>query len=105
MPRRTDTKQRMVESTGRLFRRHGFHGTGLQQVLTDSDAPRGSLYFHFPGGKQQLTEEAVRHEAARISRRLRRTLAEEPAPGPMVAGMFEAYAGWVERTEFAEGCP
>jgi TetR/AcrR family transcriptional repressor of lmrAB and yxaGH operons len=95
----------MIKSTARLFRRRGFHGTGLQEVLADSGAPRGSLYFHFPAGKQQLTEEAVRYEAAGIARRLRRMLDEKPLPADAVGLMFDSYAEWLERTEFAEGCP
>ena len=83
----------------------GFHGTGLQQVLEASGAPRGSLYFHFPAGKQQLTEEAVRYEAASIGRRLRRMLDEKPSAAEAVALMFDSYAEWLERTEFSEGCP
>ena len=105
MPRTSDARQRMIKTTARLFRRQGFHGTGLQQVLADSGAPRGSLYFHFPDGKQQLTEEAVRYEAAGIGRRLRRMLDEKPLQADAVRLMFDSYADWLERTEFAEGCP
>jgi TetR/AcrR family transcriptional repressor of lmrAB and yxaGH operons len=105
MARQTDARERMIKTTARLFRRQGFHGTGLQQVLVDSGAPRGSLYFHFPDGKQQLTQEAVRYEAASIARRLRRMLGETPSPAEAVRLMFDSYADWLERTEFAEGCP
>src|SRR5919204_6025063 len=105
MPRTGDARQRMIKTTARLFRRRGSHGTGLQEVLADSGAPRGSLYFHFPDGKQQLTEEAVRYEAAGIGRRLRRMLDEKPLQADAVRLMFDSYADWLERTEFAEGCP
>lgn len=105
MPRQTDARERMIKTTARLFRRQGVHGTGLQQVLADSGAPRGSLYFHFPAGKQQLTEEAIRHEAASIGRRLRRMLEEQRTPSEAVRVMFDSYADWLERTEFGEGCP
>ena len=59
MARQSDARQRMIKSTARLFRRQGFHGTGLQQVLEASGAPRGSLYFHFPGGKEEIGETAL----------------------------------------------
>src|SRR5436190_14240465 len=49
----------MVRSAVQLFRRHGYNGTGLREVLADSAAPRGSIYHHFEGGKAQLGVEAV----------------------------------------------
>ena len=105
MPRKSDTRQRMVHATVRLIRRHGLHGTGLQQVLAESSAPRGSLYFHFPDGKQQLTVEAVRYAASRITARLKTIVEEGATPSETVRLLFDSYAAWVERTEFAEGCP
>ncbi|TIV49083.1 MAG: helix-turn-helix transcriptional regulator, partial [Mesorhizobium sp.] len=46
----TDTRTRMIEATALLIRRRGYHGTSLNDILSASGAPRGSLYFHFPGG-------------------------------------------------------
>ena len=50
----------MLKKAADLFQRQGFHATGLKQILEESGAPRGSLYFHFPGGKEQLAVEALR---------------------------------------------
>src|SRR3982074_2146243 len=54
MAERGKTRKQLVASTVELLRRQGAYGTGLQDVLTHSGAPRGSLYFHFPGGKEDL---------------------------------------------------
>src|SRR2546430_13826382 len=105
MTARGQTRRRLVTATMRLLRRRGLHGTGLNQVLEESGAPRGSLYFHFPDGKHQLTREAARYEAAGISRRLRRMLDESPSPAEAVRLMFDSYADWPQRTKFAEGGP
>ena len=43
----------------RLFREHGYVGTALSDVVTESAAPRGSMYFHFPGGKEELATEVT----------------------------------------------
>jgi hypothetical protein len=43
----------MIAAARRLFREHGYLGTALSDVVTESAAPRGSIYFHF-GGKEEL---------------------------------------------------
>ena len=55
-----DTRVRLIETTARLLQHRGYHGTSLSDILEASGAPRGSLYFHFPGGKDQLAIEATR---------------------------------------------
>src|ERR1700752_5321712 len=59
MPRKTDSKERMVAAARRLFREHGYLGTALSDVVTESAAPRGSIYFHLPGGKEELASEVT----------------------------------------------
>lgn len=53
------TRQRILRTATGLFQRQGYHATGLNQVLADATAPKGSLYFHFPRGKEQLAAAAV----------------------------------------------
>ena len=60
------TRRRLVGAAARLFQRQGYSGTGLRQILQESGAPRGSLYFHFPGGKEQLATEAARTGGGRM---------------------------------------
>ena len=48
-----------MDSTAELFRRQGYAGTGLKQILADANAPFGSLYHFFPGGKEQLGAETI----------------------------------------------
>lgn len=62
-PGEPDVRERMVHSAAALFGERGFAGAGLRDVVAASGAPRGSIYHHFPGGKAQLAQEAVRHAA------------------------------------------
>lgn len=55
----TDVRQRMIDSTAILLAKHGLGGTSFSDVLAASGAPRGSLYHHFPGGKDQLVLAAI----------------------------------------------
>lgn len=60
------TKEKILETATRLFYFQGFHGTGLNQILKESGAPKGSLYHYFPDGKEQLAEEAIERSKLRI---------------------------------------
>ena len=56
----TPTRERIVQSSAELFRRQGFTGTGVKQIVAEASAPFGSLYHFFPRGKEQLGEEVIR---------------------------------------------
>jgi TetR/AcrR family transcriptional regulator, lmrAB and yxaGH operons repressor len=59
MPRRSDSRSRMIQAAVELFRRKGYHATSFSDVVRESGAPRGSIYFHFPGGKDEVLSEAI----------------------------------------------
>ena len=54
------SREKILATAMRLFYFQGFHGTGLNQILKESGAPKGSLYHYFPEGKEQLAEEAIK---------------------------------------------
>ncbi|MFE5944338.1 TetR/AcrR family transcriptional regulator [Streptomyces sp. NPDC056480] len=59
-----DTRQRIVTAATELFRRQGYAASGMKQIVAAADAPYGSAYHFFPGGKAQLGEEVVRTSGA-----------------------------------------
>jgi TetR/AcrR family transcriptional repressor of lmrAB and yxaGH operons len=60
MTQRTlSTKDRLIRSAATLFRTRGYHGVGLNDLLADANAPKGSLYHHFPNGKSDLAVAAA----------------------------------------------
>ena len=65
MAQRSDAKARMVQAAEQLIRERGQGATAFADVLERSGAPRGSVYFHFPGGKSQLVVEAAEAHAHR----------------------------------------
>jgi AcrR family transcriptional regulator len=66
-----DSRERMVRSAASLIRSRGLSATSFSEVLADSGAPRGSIYHHFPDGKRQLAEDAIRWTAERALAYLR----------------------------------
>jgi AcrR family transcriptional regulator len=105
MGKGAETRRRMIEETAMLLQRQGLHGTGLLDVLEASGLPKGSLYHHFPGGKEELAVEAVKLSEQAVLRRIDR--AWEAATD--VAGFGrELAAGYVRRlrrSDFSDGCP
>ncbi|HET8620027.1 MAG TPA: TetR/AcrR family transcriptional regulator [Acidimicrobiales bacterium] len=100
----SDTRDRLVRSTSRLLRTQGYAATGLNQVMVEADAPKGSMYFHFPGGKEELAAAAVDLFAARASARLDRHLTENDTVCEAVAAIFDGYVEHLDRTNYSEGC-
>jgi AcrR family transcriptional regulator len=94
-----------METTAELFRRYGYTGTGLKQILAEANAPFGSLYHFFPAGKAQLGEEVVRQ-----SGRMYQELVEavfDAAPD-VVTGTRDCFMGAAEtlrQTDYADACP
>jgi len=105
MARRTDTRQRMIASAAELFRAQGYHATGLNQLISEGGAPKGSLYFHFPGGKEQLAAEAVAYSSRSMADLMREVLASAPDPGAALAAVVEALGRNLAATDFRCGCP
>ncbi len=101
----TDTRTRMIEATARLLRQRGYHGTSLNDILGASGAPRGSLYFHFPGGKDQLVVEVTRASVADVTERLGAALSQESDPAVAVHHIYQSVARMLEENEFTLGCP
>ncbi|MGB3486233.1 MAG: TetR/AcrR family transcriptional regulator [Mycobacterium sp.] len=58
-PTQDDSKTRMIRSAMYLLARAGYQGTSFSAVLEHSGAPRGSIYYHFPEGKDELIAAAV----------------------------------------------
>jgi AcrR family transcriptional regulator len=104
MPRRSDSKDRMIAAARRLFREHGYQGTALSDVVSESAAPRGSVYFHFPGGKEELaTEVALVYTADAVANINRAAGATSTA-----AQLIEAFLGHsrdeLVSSDYREGC-
>ncbi|WP_042208143.1 TetR/AcrR family transcriptional regulator [Paenibacillus durus] len=67
-------RERFIEATTRLIEMHGYHGTGLNQIIKEGGAPRGSLYHHFPNGKEELVSAAIDHLGQGVADQTRKIL-------------------------------
>ena len=100
----TRTCARMLETATRLVQARGYHGTGLNSILEESQAPRGSLYFHFPGGKSELVLESTKRLWMQLPKSTQiLSRAESPAAALRLIG--EGIAKLLRETDFERGCP
>lgn len=101
----TPTRDRILYATAELFRRQGYSGTGLKQVVVEAQAPFGSLYHHFPGGKQQLADEVIRASGAFFQALVTAVYDGESTAEASVRAVFEGAAETLASTDFQDACP
>ncbi|MFC9972109.1 TetR/AcrR family transcriptional regulator [Spirillospora sp. NPDC127200] len=106
MAKESDTRTRLLEASAQLFREQGYAGTGLKQITGAGNAPWGSLYHFFPGGKEQLGAEAVAHSGVRYLRLFDLVFAHADAdPLQAVRDFFQLSVDALEKSDYADGCP
>ena len=69
MAKLSSAREDMLSAAVNLFGERGYEGVGIAELLARSSAPRGSLYFHFPGGKEQIGIEVVSRVGAEVDRK------------------------------------
>ena len=107
MPTATEvpTRERILYASAELFRRQGYAGTGLKQVVAQAEAPFGSLYHFFPGGKEELADEVLR-TGGRFFLALYESIAAAAPDLPSATRDFFTGAGeTLVATDFADACP
>lgn len=101
----TNARDQIIETTCTLLELQGYHATGLNQILKESGSPKGSLYYYFPGGKEELTAEAIQRVGNIVLKRIREHLAEEKDPVAAVRNFITNVGRAVEATQYRTGGP
>jgi TetR/AcrR family transcriptional regulator, lmrAB and yxaGH operons repressor len=104
MPRKSDAKDRMIAAARRLFREHGYLGTALSDVVNESAAPRGSIYFHFPGGKEELAGEVTLLHAGDHIAHINRAAAATSTAGQLIEAFIGRIRDELTSSNYREGC-
>ena len=104
-PNDRGSRQRLLASADRLLRRNGYAGTPLSAIAAEGRAPMGSVYFHFPGGKEQLAAEAMRYGSQGVLAGLKRAVEGTADPAKGLAQCAKAWADDLERSNWKDGCP
>jgi TetR/AcrR family transcriptional repressor of lmrAB and yxaGH operons len=104
MPRPDRSRAALVDTAALLFRRQGYAATGVNQILDGANVKAGSLYHHFPSGKQELAAAVVDNVGGDIERRLRGFLDSGLPAADIVDAWIDLLASGLA-TDRRDGCP
>jgi AcrR family transcriptional regulator len=100
-----DTRDRLLAATNESFRRRGYNGTSVKDVTSAAQAPTGSLYHFFPGGKDDLTAAVITTSGAAYRELFEAIADEASSPAATITDFFDAAATVLEETDFIDPCP
>lgn len=95
------TRERMLRSALALLQERGANALTVDAVLAHSMAPRGSVYHHFPRGRDQILEEATRRGSEFVSAMISRT---GSSPVELIDGMTAFWKDAMLTSDFQAGC-
>jgi AcrR family transcriptional regulator len=99
------TRERIVDASAELMSRQGYAATGVKQIVTQAQAPFGSLYHHFPGGKEELGTEAIRVSGALYELLIPAIFDPAPDLVSAVRAFFAGAAEHLRETGYEDACP
>ncbi len=105
MPAIGKHREPIIDAAIKHFRQQGYPGTGLNDIVRSSGAPKGSLYHYFPEGKPSIAVAAVEEAARRMARTMREIADETDSAGAFLVGFARTLGGWLKRSGYRDGCP
>lgn len=105
MKEKESSRDKLIYTASRLFQLQGYHGTGLNQITKESGAPKGSLYYHFPNGKEQLALESVELTTKFVAEQIRKGLENSANPVEAIQEFILDLAERFEREGGTGGVP
>lgn len=96
------TKERLIAAALSLFQARGYHGVSVSDILEATALPKGSLYHHFPGGKEELAIAAVAFIADEIDAKLAAEFAKNKRAGAVLLELANECVIWLRRTDFTQ---
>ncbi|MCV3210295.1 TetR/AcrR family transcriptional regulator [Mesorhizobium sp. YC-39] len=95
-------RQHVVDTAYALFKRDGFHATGIDRIIAEADIAKMTMYRHFPS-KDELIVEVLEHRAQRFERQLDRLAQEVATPEQKIGKIFDWHERWFRSPDF-HGC-
>jgi TetR/AcrR family transcriptional repressor of lmrAB and yxaGH operons len=86
------------------MRRSGYAGVGINEILAEGGAPKGSLYHFFPDGKRQIASEAMAAYANQALALYEKALAAPGTPAQKVKRLLKVPASRLIESDFRSSC-
>ena len=99
---KADKRQHIVETAYALFKRVGFHATGIDRIIAEANVAKMTMYRHFPS-KDDLTVEVLHYRERRFAGQLDQLADSIATPGQKIAKIFDWYENWFRSPDF-HGC-
>ena len=105
MAKVSSAREDMLTAAVELFRARGYEGVGVAELLEKAGAPRGSLYFHFPGGKEQIGAEVVERVGETVRQRFHELNESGVDLGTFIERIFKTTAKESKDRAYTATCP
>jgi TetR/AcrR family transcriptional repressor of lmrAB and yxaGH operons len=105
MAKVSSAREGLIEAAVELFRARGYEGVGVAELLEKSGAPRGSLYFHFPGGKEEIGIEAVKRVGENVNAQFAALNATGCSLDFYIDQVFKTTAKGIKDRDYKASCP
>lgn len=105
MLEKPNNRIKLINTAARLFQLHGYSATGVSLIIRESGTPRGSFYYYFSKGKEELASETVLHAGEEIRLILENAFSDADSFPGGVDNITNKVANWFARTGFTAGCP
>lgn len=97
-------RERLIDSAVKLVQRNGVAGTGVAELVEHSKTARGSIYSHFPGGKEELIEVSTR-AAGDFTHKKLAAMAHDQDGRELLVRYISMWKKLLLDNDFETGCP
>lgn len=99
------TKSKVVSIAMDLFQRRGFAAVGLNELCAEGNVPKGSIYYHFPNGKNDIAIAVVAKAQAEIGDAIQLAGKAAGSVDEFISLIVDGFAQNLTRSDFEKGCP
>lgn len=105
MPALPKHREKIIRAAALLFRRVGYSAAGMNDIVALSGAPKGSVYHYFPGGKEQVAQEALVYAGGLVTQTLTELAAQVDSAADMIQRYADMLSHWMAKSDYQDGCP
>jgi len=100
-----NTKESIIHSASNLIRLKGYYGTGIKEITELSSATKGSVYYHFPGGKDEIIEAALEEAAVMLAISFKNAMKGKGKAVNGLKGIIDLFIDDLKENKLKYGCP